>query len=93
MCCMTQITLRYFAAAADAAGREEEAWMPKSAPTLDELREHLRGRYGNDMDRVLRSGSFLVNGIVRCDGGAIAASDDTLTDTVTVDVLPAFAGG
>ena len=77
--------MRYFAAAADAAGREEEAWDLGPGATLDALRAGLAERYGDTMGRVLRTGSFLVDGTVRCDGGPVAGD--------TVDVLPAFAGG
>ncbi|SJN10095.1 Molybdenum cofactor biosynthesis protein MoaD [Leucobacter sp. 7(1)] len=82
---MDRITVRYFAAAAEAAGREEEAWDLPAPATLEALRTDLATRYGTEMQRVLRSGSFLVDGTVRRDGGAISGT--------TVDVLPAFAGG
>lgn len=83
---MSQITLRYFAAAAAAAGTEQEAW-PRTE-TLAQLRAELAEAYGPDMAAVLRAGSFLINGVVRKDDGALG-SDDSLT----VDVLPPFAGG
>ncbi|MEV8337241.1 MoaD/ThiS family protein [Leucobacter sp. NPDC077196] len=82
---MPPITLRYFAAAADAAGREEESWEPANDASLAALRVELIERYGDDMRRVIQSGSFLIDGTVRCDDGEIAGS--------VVDVLPAFAGG
>lgn len=82
---MTQITVRYFAAAAEAAGIDEEQWDLNAPATLDALGEQLAARYGAAMQRVLRSGSFLVNGVVRRDGGEVRGG--------TVDVLPPFAGG
>ena len=82
---MPRITLRYFAAAADAAGREEEPWETEGVATLAALRAELVVRYGDEMQRVLQSGSFLVDGTVRCDDGDITGD--------VVDVLPAFAGG
>lgn len=89
---MSEITLRYFAAAAEAAGVEEEEWVPSgenasaSTPvTLLDLRAHLADRYGHDMVRILRGGSFLVDGRVRRDDGPIGGD--------RVDVLPPFAGG
>lgn len=82
---MSGITVRYFAAAAEASGLEEERWELASAATLDALRTGLIERYGEAMQRVLRTGSFLVDGTVRRDGGPISGA--------TVDVLPAFAGG
>ncbi|CAG7599475.1 MoaD/ThiS family protein [Leucobacter soli] len=81
---MSRITVRYFAAAAEAAGREEEERELAEA-TLDALRGELADAYGEEMRRVLRTGSFLVDGTVRRDGGEIAGT--------RVDVLPAFAGG
>lgn len=84
---MSQITVRYFAAAAEAAGVAEEQIDLGPAPSLDRLRTHLSERYGTDMARVLRAGSFLVDGTVRRDGGAL------LEASPVVDVLPPFAGG
>lgn len=74
--------MRYFAAAADAAGREEEAL---EAATAGELRELLVARYGDDMARVLASGSFLVDGVV--------TRDPERPLSALVDVLPPFTGG
>lgn len=82
---MAQITVRYFAAAADAAGRDEESVDTSSAGTLEALRSTLGDRYGEPMRKVLRSGSFLVDGVVRRDNGEVRGA--------VVDVLPPFAGG
>lgn len=81
---MAHYTVRYFAAAAEAAGVEEERFDTAEAATLDALRETLNARYGAEMARVLRSGSFLVDGTVRRTGGIEGA---------VIDVLPPFAGG
>lgn len=78
------ILVRYFAAAEDATGRQEER-ITLAQPTLGALRAELLARYGEPMERVLRSGSFLVDAVVSRD------PDRTLTGTV--DVLPPFAGG
>ncbi len=75
--------MRYFAAAAEAAGREEETIA--AVRTVGELRGLLIDRYGEPMDRVLASGSFLVDGVVSRDDGRPLGS--------RVDVLPPFAGG
>jgi molybdopterin synthase sulfur carrier subunit len=80
-----QITVRYFAAAAEAAGREEEQLDLEGAPTLGELRAVLGERYGADMRRVLASGSFLIDEVVRRDPDCPLSAQ--------VDVLPPFAGG
>lgn len=93
---MSKITVRYFAAAAEAAGRDEEVLeFASELPSLDDLRADLITRYGDAIARVLASGSFLVNGTVRRDGGALIAAGVVAdpNDQHTVDVLPAFAGG
>lgn len=80
------VTVRYFAAAAEAAGVEEET-LPAGevGTTVGELRALLVGRYGAAMARVVANGSFLVDGVVRRDGAAPLGAQ--------VDVLPPFAGG
>ena len=59
--------VRYFAAAAEAAGRRRGD--PRRCPdaTVGELRDAARSRYGDAMARVLRTGSFLVDGVVSRD--------------------------
>ena len=80
----TTVRVRYFAAAAEAAGREEEQLTLTDA-TLGALRADLEDRYGVAMVRVMRSGSFLVDTIV--------SRDPSRAISATVDVLPPFAGG
>jgi molybdopterin synthase sulfur carrier subunit len=77
------VLVRYFAAAAEAAGREEET-LP-AVPTVGDLRTVLVDTYGAAMARVLASGSFLVDGVV--------SRDDSRALGSRVDVLPPFAGG
>ncbi|MGR0218287.1 MoaD/ThiS family protein [Agromyces sp. ZXT2-6] len=77
------VLVRYFAAAAEAAGVEEERL--DAAPTLGELRDALVARYGAPMARVVANGSFLVDGVVRRDPATPVGTQ--------VDVLPPFAGG
>jgi molybdopterin synthase sulfur carrier subunit len=79
----TRVTVRYFAAAADAAGTLEET-VP-AVETVGALRTLLVEKYGEPMARVLASGSFLVDGVV--------SRDDSRTLGLRVDVLPPFAGG
>lgn len=76
------VEVRYFAAAAEAAGRESESL---EATTVGELKSVLVERYGALMARVVASGSFLVDGI--------ASRDDARPIGARVDVLPPFAGG
>lgn len=82
---MAHITIRYFAAAAEAAGTGEELWQADSTATLADLRRHLAGRHGHDLQRVLAVSSFLIDGTVRRDDGPVNGQ--------VVDVLPPFAGG
>ena len=79
---MTVAQVRYFAAAAEAAGRDEESL---EAATVGELRAYLEAQYGEPMARVLRSGSFLVDGVVSRDPERLLGA--------RVDVLPPFSGG
>jgi molybdopterin synthase sulfur carrier subunit len=92
------VHVRYFASAAEAAGRDEEVFAATSigaapalpgdagsAPTVGDLRALLIATYGDAMARVLRSGSFLVDGVV--------SRDDARHIGARVDVLPPFAGG
>lgn len=82
---MAIVTVRYFAAASDAAGREQEQIDLGTDPTLGGLREVLVRNYGEPMERVLRSGSFLLDGVVR--------RDLAYPTGAQVDILPPFAGG
>jgi molybdopterin synthase sulfur carrier subunit len=77
------VTVRYFAAAAEAAGREEEVL--EVEPTAGALRTLLAERYGAPMRRVLDVGSLLVDGVV--------TRDPQRPVRRSVDVLPPFAGG
>lgn len=78
---MAAITVRYWAGAARAAGRDAESI---SAETIGELRALLAAR--EPLARISRVASFLVDGT--------QAGDTTrLPDGAEVDVLPPFAGG
>jgi molybdopterin synthase sulfur carrier subunit len=81
---VAELRIRYFAAAADAAGVEEED-VTSRATTAGELKAELVERFGPAMSRVLKSGSLLVDGVVR-------RTDDTPLGR-SVDVLPPFSGG
>ncbi|WP_307852462.1 MoaD/ThiS family protein [Glaciihabitans sp. dw_435] len=85
------VRVRYFAAAAEAAGCEEQV-LPEASTslagavlTVGDVRRALIELYGDPMARVLASGSFLVDGVV--------SRDDSRPVGSTVDVLPPFAGG
>lgn len=78
------VTVRFWAGARAAAGREEQA---VEAGTLGELLTTMRGNAA--LDRVLEASSILVDGTaVRRDDAA-----HPLPAGAVVDVLPPFAGG
>ncbi len=79
-----EVTVRYFAAARAAAGTAQER-VP--ATSLDDLLDALARRHGEGLALVLKRCSFLVDGLAVHERGA------PLAGTVTVDVLPPFAGG
>lgn len=79
------VTVRYFAAASEAANREDEVIDVPEGATLGDLKALLIERYGDLMRRVVKSGSFLMDGVVR--------KDDAHPLGTRVDVLPPFAGG
>lgn len=76
-------TVRYFAAAAEAAGRDSEVL---GGTTVAALRSAMVEAHGAGLERVLQRCAVLVGG-VRADAGAAVAPGDV------VDVLPPFAGG
>lgn len=76
--------VRFFAAAAEAAGTSHES---VSAPTLGALRDSLIARHGTEFARVLGRCSILIDGV------STESADAPLAKTSLVDVLPPFAGG
>lgn len=79
-----QVRVRYFAAAAEAAGLEEETLLLPPGATVGDLRADLARRHAG-LEAVMRSGSFLVDSVVSRDLSRPVGS--------RVDVLPPFAGG
>jgi molybdopterin converting factor small subunit len=79
------VQIRYFAAAADAAGCEEEGLVVENEATLGTLMTLLSERYGPEMKKVVTSGSFLIDRVVR--------RDPHFPLSGRIDVLPPFAGG
>jgi len=85
---MAKVTLRYWAAAKDAAGTGEQI---VAADTLAEaLAQAGDERVRDQLVRVLRRSSFLVDGDPV---GHRAAETVPLTDGAVIEVLPPFAGG
>lgn len=82
------VRVRYFAAAAEAAGTPgEDVSLPARATAAD-LVAALSDAHGPELARVLGISSLLVDGVVRTD------LTHPLGDGATsVDVLPPFAGG
>jgi sulfur-carrier protein len=86
---MTDVTIRYWAAAKAAAGVAEESL---DADTLAAALSAALARRGADprLRAVLARSSFLVDGSAV---GVRAAEDVPLPDGATIEVLPPFAGG
>ncbi len=80
-------TLRYWAAAREAAGTREERY---AEPTLAAALAAAVERHGAALRRVLDRCSFVVDG---APAGRRDPAEVALTDGGTVDVLPPFAGG
>lgn len=77
------VTVRLFAAAAEAAGTEQASATPGTAT---EISEQLFATSGDDLARVWRQCALLV------DGRRVEA-DEFIVAGSTLDVLPPFAGG
>lgn len=80
------VTVRYFAAAAAAAGVDTETLDLAKDSTIATLVDHLSGRDA-DLARVLKRCSYLLDGVAVRDMGKRVSTSQT------VDVLPPFAGG
>ncbi len=84
---MTAVTVRFWAAARDAAGRTEEPYPPG---TLAAVTAEAVVRHGARLAAVLERSSFLV------DGDPVGARDHAgvrLGPGAVLEVLPPFAGG
>ncbi|QBI52143.1 MoaD/ThiS family protein [Streptomonospora litoralis] len=86
---MVNGTIRYWAAAKEAAGKSEE---PVSGATLAEVLESVRAAYSGDerLLRVLDRSSFVVD---EYPVGTRAHADVLLDEGYVIEVLPPFAGG
>ena len=81
----TAVTVRFFAGARAAANGVSAE--PAVADSLVDLIQRLTDRHGERLGLVLKSASFLVDGLTCHDRRAPLPVD------ATVDVLPPFAGG
>jgi sulfur-carrier protein len=86
---MARVTVRYWAAAKEAAKTAEET---VSADTLADALDAVRGERAGDsrFAAVLARSSFLVDG---APAGRRAADAVVLAEESVIEVLPAFAGG
>jgi molybdopterin synthase sulfur carrier subunit len=83
---VTEVQVRYFAAARSASGIEDEMVTVPAGATVANLIDIL-GAKSVEMARVLQRCSYL------CDGVAVRDQEMLLEAKTTLDVLPPFAGG
>lgn len=81
------LTVRYFAAAHEAAGVAEERVDVPGGTTVGALLDTLAARHGGALRDVLAVCALLVDGTLHRD------RDAPLGEPAVVDVLPPFAGG
>lgn len=79
------VEIRYFAAIADAVGKDKETLDLPPGSTIADLRTTLVTTYGPDLDKMLQVSAYLI--------GDELTRDATTPLTPRVDVLPPFAGG
>ena len=80
------ITVRFFAAAREAAGRDTTVLRLREGSTVSDAVRELCGQ-SDKMTLVLHKCSFLADGVAVRDRATVLQADQTL------DVLPPFAGG
>ena len=88
---MAIVTIRYWAAAKEAAGVADESC--EAATLAEALSAALARRYGSHRDHlraVLARSSFLIDG---APAGVRRHEDIGLAGAVVIEVLPPFAGG
>ena len=79
------VEVRYFAAIADAVGKNTESLDLPAGATVADLRATLAATYGSDIDGLVGVCAFLI--------GDELTRDPTTMLRDRVDVLPPFAGG
>jgi sulfur-carrier protein len=88
---MVTVTLRYWAAAKEAAGVAEQSVTADTlAAALAVASAALAGNRGPNLDAVLARSSFLIDG---APVGQRAAPSVQLAEGNVIEVLPPFAGG
>lgn len=81
---MSALTVRFFAAAAEAAGVPEIVVAPVS--NRGELEEKLQASFGAELARLLPVCAWVAD-------GAVIDQHTCLAEVELIDVLPPFAGG
>ena len=85
---LAELTVRYFAGARTAAGRDSETLtVSPGLSTVDDVVRELSNRHGPGLAKVLASCSYLL------DETAVRDRFAALPSGATLDVLPPFAGG
>lgn len=84
---MGSVTVRWFAAAGEAAGRPDEPFEVDGTTTTTQVLARAVDAHGPGLGRVLDACSVLV------DGRLDERRDHMLAPGATLDVLPPFAGG
>ncbi|NKY49401.1 MoaD/ThiS family protein [Nocardia vermiculata] len=79
------VEVRYFAAIADAVGKDSERFELPEPATVADLRTALHSAYGTKLEPMLKVCAYLV--------GDELTRDGTVQLSARVDVLPPFAGG
>jgi molybdopterin converting factor small subunit len=79
------VEIRYFAAIADAVGKDSETLDFPAGATVADLRAALSAAYGPDLDKMLSVCAYLI--------GDELTRDPAAALSPRVDVLPPFAGG
>ncbi|WP_459547463.1 MoaD/ThiS family protein [Nocardia sp. X0981] len=79
------VEVRYFAAVADAVGRDTEDLDLPPGATIADLRARLTATYGPELDKMLSVCAYLL--------GDELTRDTAAPLTARVDVMPPFAGG
>ncbi|MGO1592039.1 MAG: MoaD/ThiS family protein [Ancrocorticia sp.] len=85
---MSSVSLRYFAAVAEAAGTAEESVEVAEGTTAAGLREQLGDLHGEEFARMLGVSALLIDGARADEDAALPVRDG-----LRVEVLPPFAGG
>lgn len=81
------VHVRLFASARAAAGTDSETFRLPADATVEQVVHELTRRHPDELARVLKAASFLVNGV------AVRDTTTPLPDSAELDVLPPFAGG